>query len=334
MKKTITGSTSAISAAINAAVNSTSTQPTPKKTTKKTIKKSGFSKNQRIAARIEDDITKSGMSWGFSLIPISEILRDMAYQRPTKQCRVNEIVRNFNWDKVDCKCVNYRPDEDKFAMMDGLHTLTALEVKGFEYIPCKVFIGKTYQEEAAMFAAQNKGIKKITSVEEFNALVEAGDSDAITILQVLKEYFVELAPQIGLKKVRSVRKLTKIMETVGEAGLRFTFQLIEDAGWGCDGKAYSEAGLNIGWYAYSECLKANGTINKRKYNCLLNILKDYKTSTAYVDMANCLFGETVTKHPENCVKKMVQHDMYKAGVAAQKEAEYQKKYYENVIKVK
>lgn len=294
--------------------------------TKKSANALVLSANGRIAAQVQDDITKTGMTWGYALVPIKETIRNMAYQRPTEESRVNKIIREFDWDKVDPKCVNYRPEEDKFAVMDGLHTLTALEIMGKEFIPCKVFINKTYEQEAAMFAAQNKGIKKITSVDEFRALVEAKDPDAITIMKVMSNYGVELAPVAGFKKCRSVRKLTKIMSTIHEEGLRFVFQLIEDANWGDDGKAYTEGALNVGFYAYPQLLKKNGKLNKTKYNYLLKILRKYKTSTQYVDVANIEFSETTTRHPQDAVKKLIERDLEAVQVEYQRMVDYQRDY--------
>lgn len=293
-----------------------------------------LTRNASIASLVQADMTKTGMSWGYALIPISETIRDMPYQRPINESRVNKIAREFNWDRVDPKCVNYRSDEDKFAVMDGLHTLSALEILGKEFMPCKVFIDKTYEEEAAMFAAQNKGIKKITTVDEFRALVEAKNPDAITIMEVLSDYGIELSPVAGYKKLRSIRKLTTIMSTIHEDGLRFTFQLIEDANWGNDTKAYTEGALNVGFYAYPQLLKKNGQVSKVKYNYLLKILRKYKTSTDYVDEANHRFKMITTRHPQDAVKKLIECDLEAVQVQYEKLLASQKKGGEKIVRVK
>lgn len=296
--------------------------------TKKSVntKKSTISLNQILVAKIMDDITKTGMSWGFALIPIDQIITKLPYQRPIDELRVNRIVKEFSWEKVDAKCVNYRPDEDKFAIMDGLHTLTAFKTLGKTFLPCKVFIGKTYEEEAMIFAEQNKGVKKISSVDEFRALVEAKDWKAQIIMNCLKTFDVELASQAGYKKCRSVRKLVKIMDTYGVDGLWFVFEVIRDAGWEDDGKAYTESSLNIGFYAYPELLKKNGEVSQTKYKCLLKVLKKYKTSTQYVDKARQMFSVTTTTHPQDAVKKLIERDLETVQVEYQRMMDYQRVY--------
>lgn len=292
-----------------------------------------LSNNARIAATVQESITKTGMTWGYALIPISETIRDMAYQRATIETTVSRITKNFDWDKVDPKCVNYRPEEDKFAVMDGLHTLTALEILGIKFLPCKVFIGKTYEEEARIFAEQNKGRKKITSVDEFRALMEAKDPMVMAVMECLHHYGVELAPVAGYKKCRSVRKLTQIIETRGVDGLFFTFQLIEDANWGNDTKAYTEGALNVGFYAYPQLLKKNEQISKVKYDYLLRILRKYKTSTDYVDEANYRFKQVTTRHPQDAVRKLIECDLEAVQVQYEKLIAAQKKGSEKIIKV-
>lgn len=283
-----------------------------------------LSNSQEIVIQGKKDMQAYGYPFFLAYIPIDQLLTDMKYQRPTSEARVNKIVREFDPEKVDAKCVNYRPQEDVFACVDGLHTATALKAKGYKYIPCKVFIGKTYEEEALFFSAQNKGCKKITTVEEFNALLEAQDEGAKDIAFALDLHDIELAKISGVKKIRSIRKLTTIYEAYGWKGLDFCFTLLEDAGWEYDPKAYTEAGLNIGFYAYPECLKANGDIALTKYKMLLKVLRRYKTSTQYTNLAAHMFSETVTRHPQDAVRKLIQQDLRVINERIQKYQDTQK----------
>lgn len=169
-----------------------------------------LSDNQELIIKGKQEMKAYGFPFFLAYIPLKEVLTNLGYQRETNPARVRHIIKNFDPEKVDVKCVNYRPDEDIFACTDGCHTFTALYELGYEYMPCKVFIGKTYEEEALFFSAQNKGVKKTSTVEEFKALLEAQDPDTVTIHNIMKRWGCELSPIAGVNKIRSIRKLTKI----------------------------------------------------------------------------------------------------------------------------
>lgn len=289
---------------------------------------------QSIVASGRIQMQMYGYDWFQAWIPVSLIETEVPYQRPLNPQRVKEIIKKFDNAKVGSKLVNYRPDEDKFYLMDGKHTITALKAVGKEYLPCHVFIDEPYEREAQIFAEQYDDCVKVNTKDTFHANCEAKEESHMIILQVLNDFGVELVSgNVGLRKVRSVQKLKAIMKKYGEDGLRFVFQLIEDAGWGAtDGKAYVESTLNIGFYAYPECLKKNGKINKTKYNYLIKILKKYPTSTRYA-IRGYEYCETTTKHPESAIKYVIREDLQEAQMQCEKMAAYHRNYYKEYVKV-
>lgn len=295
--------------------------------------KKGMTLAQSIVADGIIQMNVYGYDWFQAMVPIDLIETEVPYQRPLNAQRVKDIVKKFDNAKVGDKLVNYRPDEDKFYLMDGRHTITALKAIGKTHLPCHVFVDETYEREAQIFGQQYDGVVKVNTADRFKADVEAKEDTAMIIQRVLDEFHIERAQNLGVGRIRSIQKPKRIVKEYGEAGLRFTFQLIKDAGWANDGKAYSEAGLNVGYYSYPQCLKKNGKLNKTKYNCLVKILRGYKTSTGYTDTANVMFGETTTKHPEYLVKKLIQVDLELAQAQAEKMLAYQRKYYRQYVKV-
>lgn len=100
---------------------------------------------------------------------------------------------------------------------------------------------------------------------------------------------------------------------------------------GDDPKAYTEAGMNVGFYAYPECTKSNGTRAKVRYNELVKVLRKYKTSTQYTDLAAHTFSETVTRHPQDAVKKLIQRDLYVINQRLKKYQDTQKAKHSDVV---
>lgn len=260
--------------------------------------------NQRIVQSIlasgYQNMMLTGRTWFVAEIPVNLVIVDV-YQRPLNQGKVNKLSRTFDWDFVGVKTVNFRSKEGVFALIDGHHTSEVLKLKEQKTICCRVFVDYTYQQEAGLFADQNINVTRLSTADEFFARLEAGEEEACSIMSTLNDFGLKYSKQIKRMHVGSIRKLQRITRKYGIEGLRFSLQVIFDAGWAKDdAKAFSETGLNIGYYAYERCIEDDGDYTK-----LINKLKEFKTAQQFQDYANYLTGEISTKHPEYAVKEVM-----------------------------
>lgn len=266
-------------------------------------------KSQMIAQNIiqtgVQTMAITGRTWFVAEVPSNLIVVDI-YQRPLNKGKVTRLADEFNWDYVNVKTVNYRPEEGVFALIDGHHTNEILKLKNERTICCRVFVDYTYQQEAGLFAEQNHGVTKLSVVSSFFAKTEAGDPIACGIMELFNKYGLTYGLARKKKQVTSIRKVQNIAKKDGLEALDFTFKLIFDAGWGeDDASAFQECGLNAGYYAYIHLMERDGQILPNAYKKIVKFLKQFKTSKQFQDYADWQTGEIHTKHPELAIKDVM-----------------------------
>ena len=123
---------------------------------------------------------------GYEFTRLSSIAleSDVSYQRPIDAKRVARIVENFDARLVNPLKVSNR--DGHFYVFDGAHTLAALkEISKFEnfMVPCMVFHGLTYEDEAYLFALQRGESKEVATAMRIRALILSGDPKAADFRQ-------------------------------------------------------------------------------------------------------------------------------------------------------
>ena len=127
---------------------------------------------------------------GYEFTQLSSIAleSDVSYQRPIDAKRVTRIVENFDARLVNPLKVSNR--DGHFYVFDGAHTLAALkEVSKFDnfMVPCMVFHGLTYEDEAYLFALQRGESKEVATAMRIRALILSGDPKAADFRQRTEE---------------------------------------------------------------------------------------------------------------------------------------------------
>lgn len=105
---------------------------------------------------------------------------DKTYQRDLEQNRVNNIASSWDPLRFRLPLVSYR--DGKYYIFDGQHTVAAWQTK-FEdkLIPCLVYRGLTWHDEAEAFVDQNKLRKSITTNDRLKALYNMGNLDVVAM---------------------------------------------------------------------------------------------------------------------------------------------------------
>lgn len=128
------------------------------------------------------------------LLPLDKLVVDETYQRAIgKQGRPNvlRILANFDWRKFAPVVVTPVGD-GMYAIIDGQHRATAaLMHPAIDMVPCMI-IKVTPAEAAAVFAAINGQVTRITAGQIWKARVVACDPAAIEIDRVMRAAGVQV----------------------------------------------------------------------------------------------------------------------------------------------
>ncbi len=118
----------------------------------------------------------------FELIPIRNLVSNQDYQRDLKEAHITNTLRDF--DLYQIKPVKVSQRDGINYVFDGQHTIEIIAAKsGSRDTPvwCMIYDDLRYQEEAHVFAEQQKHIKALVPYEVFKAHVEAGDNKQVMI---------------------------------------------------------------------------------------------------------------------------------------------------------
>jgi len=129
---------------------------------------------------------------------------------------------------------------------DGQHTVEIVAAaSGSRLTPvwCMVFDDLNYEEEAEVFANQQKHKKNLTPYEVFKANVEAGKDKQLLIRDLLATYGLYASPTKANGGVLAIGTVEKIYDKYGFETLNRVFQLIV-ATWEGDQNSLSSSMLN------------------------------------------------------------------------------------------
>lgn len=136
----------------------------------------------------------------FEQIPIKNLVSNQEYQRNLSESHVKRAVLNFDLCQINPVKVSRR--EGINYVFNGQHTIEIVAtVSGSRETPiwCMIYDELDYQEEAEIFANQQKYVKPLTPYEIFMANVEAGNDEQLIIKSLVESYglFLSSAKVIG-----------------------------------------------------------------------------------------------------------------------------------------
>lgn len=121
-------------------------------------------------------------------VALGKIRVSPAAQRELRQEWVDALVANFDPEALSHPTLNLRSGH--YYAVDGQHRIAAVKQwlgDGWERqnIDCRVFVGLTEREEAALFLELNS-VKAVTQFDKFKVAVTAGSSDECTVKQTVE----------------------------------------------------------------------------------------------------------------------------------------------------
>lgn len=176
----------------------------------------------------------------FKLIKAKEINTDPLYQRDEKKSMVKEIIRNFDYHKVNPVKVVLRADRQYYAF-DGQQTTIGLRSKfGENYlVPCMVYYDvPTWADEAELFEGANvKKAKCPVGIKDlWKSRLNRGEEQAVKIQRIVERYgLIVRASNSGDTRgqIRALNALDKIISTYGEKIFEEVISVISSA-WNGD----------------------------------------------------------------------------------------------------
>lgn len=126
----------------------------------------------------------------FDLIPIRNLVSNQDYQRMLSESHIAKAIAEFDVYQINPVKVSRRDGVN--YVFDGQHTIEIVaSMSGSRDTPvwCMVYDDLKYQEEAHIFAEQQKHVKALVPYEMFIAHVEAGDNKQVMINYLLTSVY-------------------------------------------------------------------------------------------------------------------------------------------------
>lgn len=152
----------------------------------------------------------------FELIPIRNLVSNQAYQRPLSEGHIRSAVEEFDVYQINPVKVSRRDGIN--YVFDGQHTIeiVASESESRDTpVWCMIYELK-YEEEAHIFADQQKHVKSLVPYETFKAHIEAGDPKQMMIKSVVESYGLRITCTQQPNGVCAVSTLERIYDKYGQ----------------------------------------------------------------------------------------------------------------------
>lgn len=152
-------------------------------------------------------------------LPISN-LKFGNYQRNLDERRVKIIIAHFDQNRMRPIEVSYR--DGFYWVFDGQHRAAVYATMGIKTIPCQIHHGLTYEDEAMLFVKQQDYVGRITLANEWNALIEAGNTKALELIEIADEmgYAIQANRAGEPNKISAIKAINNIVDKLGFEGLQ------------------------------------------------------------------------------------------------------------------
>ena len=180
----------------------------------------------------------------FELIPIKNLVSNQDYQRNLSQMHIDRAVENFDLCQINPVKVSRRDGIN--YVFNGQHTIEIIAQKsGSRETPvwCMIYDDLNYEQEADIFANQQKYVKSLVPMEVFKANIEAGNEEQITILKLVRSYGLEISATHAPGNICAVSALESIYRKHGIHVLDRVLRLCI-ATWEGDTNSFSANMLN------------------------------------------------------------------------------------------
>lgn len=163
------------------------------------------------------------------------------YQRSTKsrasQNNIAKIKNDFNWAQfgalVVCPLKGSKPAQ--FGIIDGQHRYNAALARGdIDELPCVVISQRVMTDQAKSFIAINEDRVPLHLLHKYQAMIMAGDPDALALQEILKKCNITIAShaftnvEMPPRCTMAIGSLLKMMSDFTEKQMIWALTIIPD----------------------------------------------------------------------------------------------------------
>ncbi|MGI6452490.1 MAG: DUF6551 family protein [Syntrophomonadaceae bacterium] len=162
----------------------------------------------------------------FEQIPIKNLVSNQEYQRNLSTSHVKRTMENFDLFQINPVKVSRRDGVN--YVFNGQHTIEIVAaVSGSRETPvwCMIYDDLEYNQEADIFANQQKYVKPLVPYEIFMANIEAGNDDQLIIKSLVESYGLIISPTKVPGGICAVASLENIYQKYGFHVLDRTLRL-------------------------------------------------------------------------------------------------------------
>jgi hypothetical protein len=159
------------------------------------------------------------------------------YQRKVDMAKVKKMADEFDETLIGTITVSKR--DGFYFVIDGQHRVMLAKTKNLDGLMALVYEGLAYEEEAKYFNRLNNANgeqKRLRKTDIFKASVEAKDTMAVDIKNIVESLGFRISEVNGDNIITAVKTVEKIYKKYGAQGLKDTLKLSKDT-W--NGEKYS-----------------------------------------------------------------------------------------------
>lgn len=210
---------------------------------------------------------------------------DTLYQRSIDLARVNRIVNDWCDLLVNPIKVSYR--DGKYFVFDGQHTVAAFKAKNKGkdcIVPCKVFYGLTWYDEADLFLKQTGDSRKVDMTAKFRTMFNMGHPDVVRMVTMAEKSGVKIdfKKAKGYYTIICLSTLFSCSKQLSDTEYAELFYII-GAAWDGHPDAYSSEiikGLTKFITTYRGVYKRSALVSSLQKTTPRQIINEGKTSIA------------------------------------------------------
>ena len=162
----------------------------------------------------------------FEQIPIRNLVSNQDYQRHLSKDHIRKAAEHFNLCQINPVKVSRRHGIN--YVFNGQHTIEIVAlVSGSRDTPvwCMIYDDLEYEQEADIFANQQRFVKKLLPYEIFMANIEAGNDDQILIKSLVESYRLRISSSKGPNCLCAISTIESIYHRYGLNTLDRTLRL-------------------------------------------------------------------------------------------------------------
>ena len=175
---------------------------------------------------MEEDLSRFVPKVHFELLPIKNLVSSQTYQRNLSLSHIQRTVENFDLHQINPVKVSRRDGIN--YVFNGQHTIEVIAaVSGSRDTPvwCMIYDDLGYEQEADIFANQQKFNKALSPYEIFMANIEAGNDTQLMIKSLVESYGLTISSTRTPGSVCAISTLEGIHEKYGFHTLDRTLRL-------------------------------------------------------------------------------------------------------------